>query len=302
MTFASLILIGLLAGCRASPSSVATNAESGDQAPLRPEQTSVLPFATAEPMKIPPAMAGKITEYTATRVDLGLDEMNNPVGGFFISAVGTSGAPTIVSFHSTTGLSQGFLQMQLRLVGQGFNVFVIDIYGYLPKDETEGEIYEGFQKSARLSTLQAKLVLAMDYLSSRIGAKSIGLMGWSTGGKWVTKLALVPDGDFVAKRKGARARQFSAVVNLYGDPTDLLDNKGLLVTPYLGIFSLQDDAIPTSRISEVTTALSELNYVTITKWSGVPPHFMEPYRGEYNSLEADKAYQKVTDFFHANLR
>lgn len=200
-------------------------------------------------------------------------------------------APGIIVIHEWWGLNDNVRAMAGRLAGLGFSVLAVDLY--------RGEVAEDANRARELSTavseregeVEDDLRAAYRYLSEKLGAPRVGVIGWCFGGTWSLRTALLlPD-------------EIDATVIYYGKLVTDRAKLEPLHMPILGIFGGQDQSIPVKTVREFETALRELGKnATIHVYENANHAFANPSGKRYDAEAAQDAWEKTAAFLEVSLR
>ncbi len=199
--------------------------------------------------------------------------------------------PGLIVIQEWWGLNDNIRAMTRRLAGQGYQALAVDLY--------KGEVAETPKKARSLmktamqnkERLRTNLSQAYQYLDQETEAPKIGVIGWCFGGGWSLQTALMmPD-------------KIDATVIYYGE---LVTNKSKLEPlqmPIVGFFGSEDNAIPTDKVEEFESALTDLDKnASIHIYEGAGHAFSNPSGERYEPEAAQDAWQKTTDFLSKHLQ
>ncbi|MCP9751770.1 DPP IV N-terminal domain-containing protein [Ferruginibacter sp. HRS2-29] len=190
---------------------------------------------------------------------------------------------------------------------RGYVVFTIDTRG----SSSRGKAFEQSIFRHTGEPQMEDMLTAVDFLKSKpyVDAKNMGLFGWSYGGFMTTDFLLHHPGVFKAGVAGGPVMNWRMYEIMYGErymdtpqenpdgysATDLTKQAGKLKDKLLLIHGLQDPVVLQQH---------SVNFVRAAIDAGVQVDYMIYPGHEHNVIGKDRAhlYQKVTDYFEANLK
>ncbi len=190
---------------------------------------------------------------------------------------------------------------------RGYIVFTLDTRG----SDNRGKAFEQsiFRKAGEAQ--MEDMMAGVNYLTalSYVDKNNMGLFGWSYGGFMTTDFLLHHPGVFKAAVAGGPVMDWKYYEIMYGErymdtpqenpegyeATNLIKQAGKLKDKLLLIHGLQDP---------VVVQQNSVNFVRACIDAGVQVDYMIYPGHEHNVLGKDRAqlYQKVTDYFMANLK
>ena len=137
---------------------------------------------------------------------------------------------------------------------------------------------------------EANLRQAYDFLDNRLGARSVGTIGWCFGGGWSLNTALLmPD-------------KIDATVIYYGRLVTDAEILSALNMPILGLFGSEDRGIPVDTVRAFEKTLKLLGKdVDITVYEGANHAFANPSGTRYQAEAAEDAWNKTVRFLRQHL-
>lgn len=204
-----------------------------------------------------------------------IDGESVPLKAAFIRGAGPrEPGPAIIAVPGRLGIQPGSQRLMQAYVAAGYKVLLIDILGRVPNDFADGDALEK-QLAARGDLfVVGMLQKARDHIG-RAGGTNVSIIGWDTGGKWAM-LGLVHGGD-----------RYTAGINLYGDPTHLIDKYTQIKAPVMNLYAQDDKKFPKAQVEDWQDRFLRSNPpVTFELLSGVQPGFFEPERDTFDDVQA----------------
>ena len=199
--------------------------------------------------------------------------------------------PALIVIQEWWGLNDNIRAMARRFAGEGYAVLAVDLYEgkvATTSDTALAAMQAAMEKPARLV---ANLKQAHAYLTTKLHATKIGVVGWCFGGGWALETALaIPDG-------------IDAAVMYYGrtqsDPKALAS----LQAPLLGLFGGKDQGIPVDGVRQMEHELVKLGKkATIVVYPEADHAFANPTGNRYLAGPAADAWAKTIAFFAQHLK
>ena len=222
---------------------------------------------------------------------VGYADMNgNVVEGYLARpAENSHGAPAIIVIHEWWGLNDNVETMARMLAQQGYQALAVDLYNGESADSPEGarELMSAVDEGTATRNLQQ----AHHYLTRRLGAEKVGVIGWCFGGAWSLQSAI------------ALGEDLDAAVIYYGRLTSDETQLSKIEAPILGLFGSEDGGIPVSSVREFETALENLDKpASIHVYEGANHAFANPSGERYEPEAAKDAWEKTTAFLDEHLK
>lgn len=202
-------------------------------------------------------------------------------------------APAIAVIQEWWGLNEQIKAVAHRLVKQGYQVIVPDLYkGKIALEENEANhLMTGLDFGDAASQ---DIRGAIQYLKAA-GASKVGVTGFCMGGA-VTLLS------------ATFAPEIDAAAIWYGYPPLEFVDASKIKAPLMGSFAIYDDVFPISGVDALETKLSAAGVVyTFDRYEAKHAFANEeadsknlPYL-KYDSQAASKAWEKTTAFFRKNI-
>ena len=202
-------------------------------------------------------------------------------------------APAIAVIQEWWGLNEQIKDVAHRLVKQGYQVIVPDLYkGKIALEENEANhLMTGLDFGDAASQ---DIRGAIQYLKAA-GAPKVGATGFCMGGA-LTLLA------------AAFAPEIDAAAIWYGYPPLEFVDASKIKAPLMGSFAIYDDVFPISGVDALETKLSAAGVVyAFDRYESKHAFANEeadsknlPYL-KYDPQAASKAWEKTTAFFRKNI-
>lgn len=202
-------------------------------------------------------------------------------------------APAIAVIQEWWGLNEQIKAVAHRLVKQGYQVIVPDLYkGKIALEENEANhLMTGLDFGDAASQ---DIRGAIQFLKAA-GASKVGVTGFCMGGA-VTLLS------------ATFAPEIDAAAIWYGYPPLEFVDASKIKAPLMGSFAIYDDVFPISGVDALETKLSAAGVVyTFDRYEAKHAFANEeadsknlPYL-KYDSQAASKAWEKTTAFFRKNI-
>ena len=211
-------------------------------------------------------------------------------GYFVIPADMADPLPALIVLHEWWGLNDGIRAMADRLAAEGYIVLAVDLFGG-QSTISPGEARELMQEVVEdPESANENIRQAFNFVKHVADAPRIGTLGWCFGGGWSLNTAMLfPD-------------ELDATVIYYGQVTNDEDKLRPISSPILGLFGEDDTGIPVASVREFEDALQRLrkNH-EIEIYPGTGHAFANPSGRNYNSVVAEKAWEKTLEFLDLHL-
>jgi len=199
------------------------------------------------------------------------------------------GVPGLIVIHEWWGLNDNVETMARRFADLGYAALAVDLYGGETADDPDGARALMQSVIDEPGPAEDNLRQAYAYLGERLGAPSIGVVGWCFGGGWSLQSALM-------------LPELDAAVIYYGRLVTDRDQLATLDTPILGLFGAEDQGIPVDQVREFEAALAELGKPhTIEIYDGAGHAFANPSGTRYQPQAAEDAWEKTKAFLAEHL-
>jgi carboxymethylenebutenolidase len=203
---------------------------------------------------------------------------------------GAPDVPAVLLIHEWWGLDE-HVQSRARLLAEsGYLALAVDLYeGRMAATAEEAQHLMGSAMRNDLR-LENNLREAHRYLTEQERASRIGVVGWSFGGMWAFRLALlVPELD--------------AVAVVYGHPVLEKDRLAALNAPLLALFGAQDSSIPLADVERLELTLGQLGKnATIEIVDGAGHGFAHPANPRHQPDAAEDAWRRIRAFLDHYVR
>ena len=204
-------------------------------------------------------------------------------------AAGAEGAPGVIVIHEWWGLNDNVETMARMLAQQGYQALAVDLYNGASADSPAAA--RELMGAVDAATAKDNLRQAHAYLSEKLGASRVGVIGWCFGGAWSLQTALTLGGDL------------DAAVIYYGRLLTDESELAKLEAPVLGLFGSEDQGIPVASVREFEAALAKLGKpASIHVYEGADHAFANPSGQRYEPQAAKDAWAKTTAFLEEHLK
>ncbi len=262
--FAATILLILLAGCAAPPSTGETKPPAGE-------------------IKNSEMLAGK-GKYAVTTENVKYFENFT---GFLAQPAQAGSYPGVVMIHEWWGLNDNIKDMAKQLASEGYVVLAVDLFGEVANTSDRACQLVGSLNSEKAVQ---NMRVAAAYLRTKHSATKIASLGWCFGGGQSLRLAL-------------SGEKLDATVIYYGSLVTNESNLSAIKWPVLGIFGDKDTSIPVATVSQFDAALDKLGIENeIYVYKGVGHAFANPSGANYAANETKDAWDKTVAFLNKHTK
>lgn len=217
--------------------------------------------------------------------------IDTPDGGpaAYLATPPSGSGPGVLALHAWWGLNEDFRNFTDRLAADGFTVLAPDLFdgvvlGTIEEAEKFGEELDEENNAERLV---ARASAALDHLLKlpETHGGRVGVLGFSFGGvytRWLSKLR----------------PEVAAIVTYYGGAWD--PPGGESRAPWLSHWATEDPYEDPDDAKAAVKDMADLGAVSHF-YDGTKHWFGEPSRPEYVEAASDLAFQRTSEFLHANL-
>lgn len=221
-----------------------------------------------------------------------------PVGEFYAykaSPAGGSG-PGLVLIQEIFGVNDNMRQIADRLAGEGFVVYVPDLFWrFEPRIELDPDVEAEFQTAIGYYQKYSEDDGVMDLQTTITALRAdadctgkVGTQGYCLGGKLAYLMATRTDAD--------------ASVGYYGVGIEgALDEAGNIGKPLMLHVAEEDGFVPKDAQAQVHAGLDANGKVTIHDYAGEDHGFARETGHAYSAGAAELANQRSSEFLKANL-
>jgi carboxymethylenebutenolidase len=207
--------------------------------------------------------------------------------GYLSEAPGGKARGAVLLIHEWWGLNEHIRDVADRLAREGFTVFAVDLYrGKVAKTAAEAQQFMGAMDWKQAAE---DLQRATDALRQRSPGTKIGVTGFCMGGA-------------VSLFAAARDPQLAACVPFYGIPGEDRVDVTKIRAPVLGHFAQQDNWCSPDRVDALEKKLQGAHVPTeIHRYAAQHAFFNDTRPDVYSKQDADLAWKRTVEFFHAKL-
>jgi carboxymethylenebutenolidase len=269
---------------------VLATAASGAEDPSYPDRMAEL-HRNDEPRpspaaQIPPADAVRASEVVYATVD------GAEVRGYLAQPEEVPGGrPGVIVIQEWWGLNDNIRAMARRLAGHGYAALAVDLYGGRVAEDPAAarELMQGVMSAPEGA--DENLRQAYAYLSGKMRAPRVGVIGWCFGGGWALRTGLLlPD-------------RIDAMVIYYGQLVTDEQQLSTLEMPIIGFFGAEDRGIPVDTVRQFEAALDGLGKeASIHVYPGAGHAFANPSGTRYQPEAATDAWSKTLAFLEKTLQ
>ena len=221
--------------------------------------------------------------------------INGPDGEFYAYKAGSSG-PGLVLIQEIFGVNDNMRQIADRLAGEGFVVYVPDLFWrFEPRIELDPDVeeqfntaigyYQQYSEDNGVADLQASVTALRNDPDCN---GKVGTQGYCLGGKLAYLMATRTDAD--------------ASVGYYGVGIEgALGEAGNITKPLMLHIAEEDGFVPKDAQAQVHAGLDDNGNVTIHDYAGEDHGFARETGHAYSEAAATLANQRSSEFLKANL-
>lgn len=207
--------------------------------------------------------------------------------GYLSEAPGGSARGAVILIHEWWGLNGHIRGVADRLAKEGFTVFAADLYrGKVATDAATAQQYLGAMDWKQAGE---DLGRAAEALRQRQSGTKVGVTGFCMGGA-------------VALFAAARDPEIAACVPFYGIPGEDRVDVTKIRASVLGHFAKHDDFCSPDRVDALEKKLKGANVpAEIHRYDAQHAFFNDTRPDVYSKPNAETAWKRTVDFFHAKL-
>ncbi len=211
-------------------------------------------------------------------------------GGRDVSAAlavpATTPAPAVLLIHEWWGLNDEVKTMAAEFAKEGFLALAVDLYG--GKVATDPAGAESLMKAVDAAQADDTLAAWVAWLKAdNRSTGKVGTVGWCFGGGWSLNASI--------------ANAVDATVIYYGRVDRTADDLKSLHGPVLGHFAEQDQWINKEMVDGFAAAMTQAGKPAEIHWYAANHAFANPTGQNYDSDDAQAAWQRTLAFFRQNL-
>jgi carboxymethylenebutenolidase len=243
---------------------------------------------SAEAPSVPPQQPLEIThtdvQYALVKGELVYGYLSQPVQK-------QSGAPGLILIHMWWGLNQHMRDLADQFARQGYVVLAVDLFnGHTTRNPTEAAHLADIADANPNATL-SNLEQATSYMTAQQHVNTLGVIGWSFGGRWAFRLA------------SDLPQDFNALAVFYAPPYTEPSQLASLRMPMLAFFGGRDPFVPAEVVSKFQWAAGLASAtLTIHIYPDANATFDDPTSTAYDQRDAEDAWRQLDTFLASNLK